>query len=72
LKQFEGKTVTYTAVGTDWRQFGHPKNKRPLSSVVLGPDLSRKIIVDVQEFLDSPGWYKDRGIPYRRGYLLYG
>jgi len=72
LKQFEGKTVTYIAVGSEWRQFGHPKNKRPLKSVVLAPGLSSKITGDISEFLTSSQWYHDRGIPYRRGYLLYG
>ena len=27
---------------------------------------------DVQDFLSSGKWYYDRGIPYRRGYLLHG
>jgi len=72
MKQFEGKTITYVAVGTEWRQFGHAKNKRPLKSVVLNSGMSEKITADVQEFLKNPKWYADRGIPYRRGYLLYG
>ncbi|CAL8118677.1 unnamed protein product [Orchesella dallaii] len=72
LKQFEGKTITYVAVGSEWRQFGHPKNKRPLHSVVLADGLSHRITADIQEFLESPEWYSRRGIPYRRGYLLYG
>ena len=25
-----------------------------------------------QDFLSSQNWYRDRGIPYRRGYLLHG
>lgn len=25
-----------------------------------------------QEFLASRDWYAERGLPYRRGYLLYG
>ncbi|KAG0179941.1 hypothetical protein DFQ28_002051 [Apophysomyces sp. BC1034] len=28
--------------------------------------------MDAQEFLLSEQWYSDRGIPFRRGYLLYG
>ncbi|RDH26960.1 P-loop containing nucleoside triphosphate hydrolase protein [Aspergillus welwitschiae] len=32
------------------------------------------ILRDVDEFLDQDmqGWYAERGIPYKRGYLLYG
>ncbi|KAI9336618.1 P-loop containing nucleoside triphosphate hydrolase protein [Zopfochytrium polystomum] len=32
----------------------------------------REVIGDAQEFLRSELWYADRGIPYRRGYMLYG
>lgn len=72
LQSQEGKTVMYTAMGAEWRPFGYPRRKRPLSSVILDYGLSEKIIRDVQEFIDSPKWYMDRGIPYRRGYILYG
>ena len=72
LQSQEGKTVMYTAMGGEWRPFGYPRRKRPLGSVILERGLSEKILLDVREFIDSPKWYMDRGIPYRRGYLLYG
>lgn len=28
--------------------------------------------LDILTFKESKEWYNDRGIPYRRGYLLYG
>ena len=62
LKQFEGKTVTYVAVGSEWRQFGHAKNKRPLRSVVLAPGLSNRVTDDISEFLKCAQWYHDRGL----------
>ncbi|XP_045455301.1 mitochondrial chaperone BCS1 [Melitaea cinxia] len=72
LKQNEGMTIMYTAMGSDWRQFGHPRRRRPLKSVVLRAGLADKILKDCLDFIDNPHWYTDRGIPYRRGYLLYG
>lgn len=96
LKEHEGKTIMYTAMGSEWRPFGHPKKKRPVDSVVLGEGIGDKILKDCREFINNPGWYSDRGnilkllfyiffniitydfillqkgIPYRRGYLLYG
>lgn len=30
------------------------------------------LINDTKDFLASERWYAARGIPYRRGYLLYG
>jgi len=68
----EGKTIIYTAWGTDWRPFGEPKRKRPLESVVLEEGVKERIVDDLKAFLDTRTWYLDRGIPYRRGYLLYG
>jgi len=72
LSALSGRTVMYTLVGTDWRQFGHPRHKRPLESVVLDCGVADRILTDVREFLESEAWYRDRGIPYRRGYLLHG
>ncbi|XP_065216691.1 mitochondrial chaperone BCS1 [Planococcus citri] len=72
LTETEGKTILYTAVGPEWRPFGPPHKIRPLSSVVLDEGVSNKILRDINEFIDKPSWYFDRGIPYRRGYLLHG
>lgn len=30
------------------------------------------LLADCIEFLNSEAWYAHHGIPYRRGYLLYG
>lgn len=72
LKFTEGKTLLYTAMGAEWRQFGQPRKRRPLQSVVLSENVSDKILADCHDFIQNPKWYTDRGIPYRRGYLLHG
>jgi len=43
-----------------------------MKSVVLDKDLSEEIKKDILKFQDSAEWYIDKGVPYRRGYLLYG
>ncbi|EEH04120.1 mitochondrial chaperone BCS1 [Histoplasma capsulatum G186AR] len=68
----EGKTVIYNSWGTEWRQFGQSRRKRPLESVILDKGVKERIVDDVKDFLQSGSWYYDRGIPYRRGYLLHG
>jgi chaperone BCS1 len=70
-KAQEGKTVMYKG-SMGWTPFGEPRRKRPLHSVVLDEGVKERIVDDVKEFLRSRKWYVDRGIPYRRGYLLYG
>jgi len=72
LSETAGKTLMYTVIGTEWRQFGHPRERRPLNSVVLDTGVAEQIVADVKEFVGSVAWYRDRGIPYRRGYLLHG
>lgn len=54
-----------------WR-WTDSRHKRPLSSIVLNPGVKEMLISDTKDFLKSEKWYADRGIPFRRGYLLYG
>lgn len=72
LKAEEGRTIIFTSFGAEWRPFGYPRRRRPISSVILPDNLGETILEDVSEFLSNPKWYTDRGIPYRRGYLLHG
>ncbi|CAG8280081.1 unnamed protein product [Penicillium salamii] len=71
-KSHEGKTTIYNSWGTEWKPFGNPRRKRPLESVILQEGVKERIVEDVNDFIESSSWYHDRGIPYRRGYLLYG
>ncbi|XP_022647237.1 mitochondrial chaperone BCS1-like [Varroa jacobsoni] len=72
LQKEIGKTLMYTPIGSEWRQFGHPRERRQLDSVILDKGIKERILNDVNEFISTPQWYMERGIPYRRGYLLYG
>ncbi|ROW03527.1 hypothetical protein VSDG_01441 [Cytospora chrysosperma] len=47
---------------------------RPFSTVILNEKVKQDLIDDVRDYLDpaTRRWYSNRGIPYRRGYLLYG
>ncbi|KAH6906438.1 hypothetical protein BKA70DRAFT_1287568 [Coprinopsis sp. MPI-PUGE-AT-0042] len=54
-----------------WR-WTDSRAKRPLSSIVLNPGVKEMLVADTKDFLRSEKWYADRGIPFRRGYLLYG
>lgn len=45
---------------------------RPLGSVVLDGDQAGLLLADMREFLACQQWYHATGVPYRRGYLLYG
>ncbi|CAE6517540.1 unnamed protein product [Rhizoctonia solani] len=46
--------------------------KRPMQSIVLDPMIKDRILEDAKDFMASENWYSERGIPFRRGYLLHG
>lgn len=54
-----------------WRRT-RSRPKRPLSTIVIPTNVKKRLVEDAQDFFISEQWYSDRGIPYRRGYLLYG
>ncbi|KAI0469004.1 BCS1 N terminal-domain-containing protein [Xylaria cf. heliscus] len=47
---------------------------RPFSTVILDEKTKKDLIDDVTDYLNptTQRWYANRGIPYRRGYLLHG
>lgn len=71
--------------GLGWLHPQESDRKQPgrsIASVVLprvistdnkqGLDQAEALLEDAREFLASESWYSERGIPYRRGYLLHG
>eukprot|EP01111_Echinosteliopsis_oligospora_P015178 TRINITY_DN5909_c0_g1_i1.p1 TRINITY_DN5909_c0_g1~~TRINITY_DN5909_c0_g1_i1.p1 ORF type:complete len:467 (+),score=104.79 TRINITY_DN5909_c0_g1_i1:124-1524(+) len=70
-----GKILVYMADLSNpefWRSFGDPRPKRKKESLVLHGDMLSDVLSDCERFLRNEKWYQKRGIPYRRGYLLYG
>jgi chaperone BCS1 len=45
---------------------------RSRETLVLRQGQLEGLLGDLKGFLDSGDWYRELGIPYRRGYLLYG
>ncbi|EPE04707.1 bcs1-like protein [Ophiostoma piceae UAMH 11346] len=76
------KTVIYRGSSSGRRyRTGEPtwircmaRNPRPLSTVILNEKVKSDLVNDIKDYLDpaTRRWYANRGIPYRRGYLLYG
>jgi mitochondrial chaperone BCS1 len=48
------------------------KIPRKPSSLVYQAGLFEQLQADVEAFIAEAGWYREMGIPHRRGYLLYG
>ena len=54
-----------------WDQVGDVP-RRAAASVLCDDDRIGRLIADVRRFLGASDWYAERGVPWRRGYLLYG
>ncbi|KAK7931372.1 BCS1 N terminal-domain-containing protein [Apiospora marii] len=79
LEKDQNKTLIYrgtTRSGTAEPQWQRcmARVSRPFSTVILNEKTKQDLIEDVTDYLQptTQRWYANRGIPYRRGYLLYG
>ncbi|KAK8045228.1 mitochondrial chaperone BCS1 [Apiospora rasikravindrae] len=79
LEKDQHKTLIYrgtTRSGTAEPQWQRcmARVSRPFSTVILNEKTKQDLIEDVTDYLQptTQRWYANRGIPYRRGYLLYG
>lgn len=72
MKTEEGKIVIYTAWGAEWKPFGQPRTKRPISSVVLDQGVKENLVGDIQDFMGRAKWYAERGkvISYSHYYCM--
>ncbi|MEL6978041.1 MAG: AAA family ATPase [Pseudomonadota bacterium] len=72
----EGETAgwprLYRRESWDGWSAGQRLRPRPLASVVTRGDAGARLIADARIFLGREAWYAERGVPWRRGYLLYG
>lgn len=65
------KTDIYLCAFDYWKRIDS-LDPRPLSTVVLPKGDAEFLMADVKAFLNGRQWYKERGVPYRRGYLFHG
>jgi len=63
--------MIYTNSNGEWKS-SPSNNTRKLDTIILKKGLKEEIKNDLQLFLNSEDWYKERDIPYTRGYLFYG
>jgi len=67
----ERRVGVYVLQWSEWRRLAQVR-PRPLGSVFLPEGEMERLTADASDFLASEGWYGERGIPWRRGYLLEG
>jgi chaperone BCS1 len=67
----DDSTKVYSNDAWNW-QAASSVPRRPMESVILRQGVAEMLVQDADTFLKSKQWYRDRSIPWRRGYLLYG
>lgn len=72
--QRDTATVTKTQVycWQGWWRLVDSRIPRPVESVILPEGMLEQVIGDLKRFFIAHKYYIERGIPYRRGYLLHG
>ncbi|KAI0773333.1 P-loop containing nucleoside triphosphate hydrolase protein [Trametes elegans] len=70
-KSSEDMISIHVSDGDYWKRVA-TLHRRPMNSIILDPGMADLVLNDARDFLASRSWYAERGIPHRRGYLLYG
>ncbi|KAJ5183265.1 hypothetical protein N7492_000881 [Penicillium capsulatum] len=73
LNNIDKKITVFEHREGDWKKT-RLRPIRPISTVIMDKQVQDDLLKDVKDFLveDTQKWYADRGIPYQRGYLLFG
>lgn len=65
------KLNIYICGGYGWNRL-YSTTPRSLDTVILPKGEKDRLLNDIDVFMNRSEWYKQKGIPYRRGYLLWG
>lgn len=55
----------------DWSSFTIQTNKN-FNNTILTKEVHKALVEDLKTFAENEDYYNHKGIPYKRGYLLYG
>jgi chaperone BCS1 len=67
----DNKTIVYRYADRKWKPC-KPQNQRPWHTVITQNNIKEDMLEDVTQFQEDEEFYREHGIPYRRGYLLHG
>ena len=68
----DGSTIqVWVPEGSYWRMQSR-KPSRNRDTLLLADGVGEAVIDDAKRFIMEQAWYRERGIPWRRGYMLYG
>ena len=56
---------------TEWETV-YIKTNKNYSNTIVAESIEKELFKDISHFCKNETWYSNKGIPYKRGYLLYG
>jgi hypothetical protein len=59
------------SVDIEWEPI-YVKSNKHIKNTILKDKLENTLLKDIDHFLKNQEWYDNRGVPYKRGYLLHG
>lgn len=71
LSSGKDKCSIYINSGSNWN-FLTIKKKRHLNTIFWNDNLKEELLLDIETFQQAKETYQNKGIPYKRAYLLYG
>ncbi|WP_442484249.1 AAA family ATPase [Aeoliella sp. SH292] len=67
------RCLQYRPLGYEFHQLGTPRRKGRRAVDRLALDESgQELVIDAERWLASEEWHRERDLPWRRGWLLYG
>ena len=66
------KTIPFEKKDTlEWESI-YVKTNKNYNNTIVSEDINKELFIDVKKFLSNEEWFSNKGIPYKKGYLLYG
>lgn len=50
----------------------HVKSNKRMNNTIVSKDVHKNLFEDINWFMENESWYNEKGIPYKRGYVLTG
>lgn len=72
LRKVEKKTIKIRSNDGHYWSYDRELEPKIIEQIFIDEEMKRGLLKDIENFKDNKKWFTDRGIPYKRGYMLSG
>jgi predicted AAA+ superfamily ATPase len=72
MKSSKWEQFIYVNEKGQWKKLPQANRTRDINTIILKDDTTNEIKEDVKSFIDGEEWYRERDVPYTRGYMFFG